>query len=87
MPGGSKQKIKFTSLGGAFFVFVITGGTFLTLVQVTFDPQWYATIMGGEMGKLFAPIFCLGSGVICFFSLFRIFQFFLLYQDGQSLFF
>ena len=82
MPSGSKQKIKYTSLGGAFFVFVITGGTFLTLVQVTFDPHWYATIMGGEMGKLFAPIFCLGSGVICFFSLFRIFQFFTL--KGKS---
>ena len=57
MLGGSKQKIKYTSLGEAFFVVVITGGTFLTLVQVTFDPQWYTTIMGGEMGKLFAPIF------------------------------
>ena len=69
-------------LGASLFIFVIPGGTFLTLVQVTFVLQWYTTIMGSEMGKLFAPIFCLGSGVICFFSLFRIFQFFTL--KGKS---
>ena len=60
-------------LGASLFIFVITGGTFLTLVQVTFDLQWYTTIMGSEMDKLFAPIFCLVSGV--YFSI-RVYQFF-----------
>ena len=53
-------------LGASLFIFVIPGGTFLTLAQVTFDLQWYTTIMGSEMGKLFAPIFCLVSGVYFF---------------------
>ena len=60
-------------LGASLFIFVIPGGTFLTLAQVTFDLQWYTTIMGSEMGKLFAPIFCLVSGVYFFI---RVYQFF-----------
>ena len=60
-------------LGASLFIFVIPGGTFLTLAQVTFDLQWYTTIMGSEMGKLFTPIFCLVSGVYLFYSCLSVF--------------